>query len=58
METDAFASEVANYSIYQLKNRVEQIREMTQEEQIGIRDIIEDAALHILSQNMSAPKGA
>ncbi len=58
MQTTALAGEIANYAIYQLKNGVLQIREMTVVEQDDVRDIIRNAALHILNEYVSAPKGA
>ena len=58
MKTGALAGEIANYAIYQLKNEVIQIREMAVVEQEDVRDIIRNAALHILGENVSAPKGA
>jgi hypothetical protein len=58
MQTTALAGEIANYAIYQLKNGVLQIREMTVVEQDDVRDIIRNAALHILNEHVSAPKGA
>lgn len=58
MKITTLAGEIANYSIYQLKNRVEQIREMAVVEQDDVRDIIRNAALHVLSEYVSAPKGA
>jgi hypothetical protein len=58
MQTTALAGEIANYAIYQLKNGVLQIREMTVVEQDDVRDIIRNAALHILNEYVSAPRGA
>ena len=58
MQTTALAGEIANYAIYQLKNGVLQIREMTVLEQDDVRDIIRNAALHILNGYVSSPKGA
>ncbi len=58
MQTTALAGEIANYAIYQLKNGVLQIREMTVVGQDDVRDIIRNAALHILNEHVSAPKGA
>ncbi len=43
----ALAGEMANYAIYQLKNKIPQIREMAVVEQDDVRDIIRNAALHI-----------
>jgi hypothetical protein len=57
METATLADEIANYSVYQLKNKAEQIREMTQEEQEDVSDIIRVATLHILHQNIGASEG-
>ena len=57
MQTTALAGEIANYAIYQLKNGVIQIREMTVVEQEDVKDIIRNAALHILNEYVSAPKG-
>jgi hypothetical protein len=57
MQTTVLAGEIANYSIYQLKNKVEQVREMTQAEQDDVKDTIREAAIHILRQNTSASKG-
>ena len=50
MLTTALAGEIANYAIYQLKNRVTQIREMAVLEQEDVRDIIRNAALHVLNE--------
>jgi len=50
MLTTALAGEIANYAIYQLKNRVIQIREMAVLEQEDVRDIIRNAALHVLNE--------
>ncbi len=58
MQTTALAGEIANYAIYQLKNEVLQIREMAVVEQEDVRDIIRNAALHILDEHVSSPKGA
>ena len=58
MQTTALAGEIANYAIYQLKNEVLQIREMAVVEQDDVRDIIRNAALHILNEHASSPKGA
>ena len=58
MQTTALAGEIANYAIYQLKNGVLQIREMTVLEQDDVRDIIRNAALNILNGYVSSPKGA
>ena len=58
MQTTALAGEIANYAIYQLKNGVLQIREMAVVEQEDVRDIIRNAALHILDEHVSSPKGA
>ncbi len=57
MQTSALAGGIANYAIYQLKNGVLQIREMTVVEQDDVRDIIRNAALHILNEYVSAPRG-
>ena len=54
MQTTTLASEIANYSVFQLKNKVELIREMTPEEQDDVIAIIRCAALLILRQNKSA----
>ena len=58
MQTTALAGEIANYAIYQLKNEVLQIREIAVVEQEDVRDIIRNAALHILDEHVSSPKGA
>ncbi len=58
MQTTALAGEIANYAIYQLRNEVLQIREMAVVEQDDVRDIIRNAALHILDEHVSSPKGA
>ena len=58
MQTTVLAGEIANYAIYQLKNEVIQIREMALVEQDDVRDIIRNAALHVLGEHVSAPKGA
>jgi len=58
MQTTALAGEIANYAIYQLKNGVLQIREMAVVEQEDVRDIIRNAALHILNEHVSSLKGA
>ena len=50
MQTTTLAGEIANYGIYQLKNKVIQIREMAITEQDDVRDIIRNAALHILNE--------
>ena len=50
MQTTTLADEIANFSIYQLKNKVIQIREMPVTEQDDVRDIIRDAAVHILNE--------
>ncbi len=50
MLTTALAGEIANYAIYQLKNRVTQIREMAVLEQEDVRDTIRNAALHVLNE--------
>ena len=50
MQTTALAGEIANYTIYQLKNTVIQIREMAVLEQEDVRDIIINAALHVLNE--------
>ena len=50
MQTTARAGEIANYTIYQLKNTVIQIREMAVLEQEDVRDIIINAALHVLNE--------
>ena len=50
MHTTALAGEIANYTIYQLKNTVIQIREMAVLEQEDVRDIIRNAALHVLNE--------
>jgi hypothetical protein len=57
MQTTMLASEIANYSVFQLKNKVEPIRELTPEEQNDIMDIIRGAALHILRQDIDASTG-
>ena len=51
------AREISSYSLFQLKNKVEQVGEMTAEEQEEIRNIIRDAALQILKPKENAPKG-
>jgi len=58
MQTTVLAGEIANYAIHQLKNEVIQIREMAVAKQDDVRDIIRNAALHILNEHISAPKGA
>ena len=58
MQTTALAGEIANYAIYQLKNKVLQMREMAVVEQDDVRDIIRNAALHILNEYTRSPKGA
>jgi hypothetical protein len=58
MQTTALASEIANYAIYQLKNKVIPIREMVVAEQDDVRDIIRNAAVHILDGQLKPPKGA
>jgi hypothetical protein len=58
MQTTALAGEIANYAIYQLKNDVLQIREMAVVEQDDVRDIIRNAALHILNEYVSSLEGA
>ena len=50
MQTTALAGEIANYAIYQLRNTVIQIREMAVLEQEDVRDIIINAALHVLNE--------
>ena len=50
MQTTALAGEIANYTIYQLKNRLTQIREMAVLEQEDVRDTIRNAALHVLNE--------
>jgi hypothetical protein len=50
MQTTALAGEIANYAIYQLKNHVVRISEMEILEQEDVRDIIRNAALHILNE--------
>ena len=50
MLTTALAGEIANYAIYQLRNTVIQIREMAVLEQEDVRDIIRNAALHVLNE--------
>ena len=57
MQTIALAGEIANYAIFQLKNKVVQIQEMATVEQDDIRDVIRNAALHILNEQVSSPKG-
>ena len=58
MQTTALAGEIANYAIYQLNDGVLQIREMTVLEQDDVRDIIRNAALHILDEYVSSHKGS
>jgi 4-alpha-glucanotransferase len=58
MQTTVLAGEIANYAIYQLKNKVLLIREMAVVEQDDVRDVIRNAALHILNEYVGAPKGA
>jgi len=58
MKTAIVAEEIANYAIYQLKNRVIQIREIPVLEQENIRDIIKDSALHILNEYVGPQKEA
>ena len=58
MQTKALAGEISNYAIYQLKNKVPEIREMALLEQDDVRDIIRNAALHVLSEHVRSPKGA
>jgi hypothetical protein len=58
MQTTALAGEIANYAIYQLKNQVTRISEMEILEQEDVRDIIRNAALHILNEHASSLKGA
>lgn len=50
MQMTVLAGEIANYAIYQIKNRVLEIGEMTIVEQEDVRDIIRNAALHADSQ--------
>jgi len=57
METTTLAGEIANFSLFQLKNKVEQIREMTPEEQADVSEIIQDSALRILCQSINISKG-
>ncbi len=58
MQTKALAGEISNYVIYQLKNKVPEIREMALVEQDDVRDIIRNAALHVLSEHVGSPKEA
>ena len=58
MKTGAVAGEIANYTIYQLKNEINQIGAMSVLEQENIRDIIRNAALHILNEYVRSPQGA
>jgi hypothetical protein len=58
MRTAIVAEEIANYVIYQFKNRVIQIREIPVFEQENIRDIIKDSALHILNEYVGPKKEA
>jgi hypothetical protein len=55
VKTASVAVEIANYSVDQLKNKVERVREMAEVEQDDVRDIIRNAALHILNENVSSP---
>jgi hypothetical protein len=56
MKTTTLAGEIANYSIYQLKNGVIQIREMAVIDQDNVRDIIRNAALYVLDEHVGSPK--
>lgn len=58
MKTKALVGEIANYAIYQLKTEIDQISAMSVLEQESIRDIIRNAALHVLNESVSALKGA
>jgi hypothetical protein len=58
MQTTALASEIANYAIYQLKNKVIPIREMAVTEQDYVRDIIQNAAVHVIDGQVRTPEGA
>jgi len=51
MQAKTLAREIANFSLFQLKNRVEPIREMSSAEQDEVGKIIRDAAVRVLSQN-------
>jgi hypothetical protein len=55
VKTASVAVEIANYSVDQLKNKVERVREMAEVEPDDVRDIIRNAALHILNENVSSP---
>ena len=57
MKTGALAGEIANYAVYQLKNEVVEISAMSVLEQETIRDIIRNAALHILNEYVRSPQG-
>lgn len=57
MKTGTVAGEIANYTIYQAKNEIDQISAISVLEQENIRDIIRNAALHILNEYVSSPQG-
>lgn len=57
VKTASVAVEIANYSVDQLKNKVERVREMAEVEQDDVGDIVRDAALHILGESRNDPKG-
>ena len=57
VKTASVAVEIANYSVDQLKNKVERVREMAEVEQDGVGDIVREAALHILGEPRNDPKG-
>lgn len=58
VKTATVAAEIVNYSVYQLKNKMERVREMAEAKQDDVRDVIRDAALHILGESRNDPKGA
>ena len=53
MQTTTLADEIANFSLFELKNKVEPVREMTRAEQDEVSEIIRDAAIRVLSQKNS-----
>jgi hypothetical protein len=52
----ALADEIANYSIYRLKNKIAQIGEMSRVEQEDTRNVIRDAALYVLNESATSSR--
>ena len=55
MQITTLANEIANFSLFELKNNIEPIREMTRVEQNNVSEIIRNAALRILRQKREEP---